>query len=77
MPKLSPDKSSLCEADIIHFNQNAYVKSRTILDAVRTIDDILEHTQRKRMNRLLVAIDFQKAFWLSQSQIYVQGTFCI
>ena len=26
--------------DIIHHNQNAYVKGRTILDAVRTIDDI-------------------------------------
>lgn len=48
--------------DIIHFNQNAYVKGRTILDAVRTIDDILEYTQRKGINGLLVAIDFQKAF---------------
>ena len=26
--------------EIIHFNQNAYVKGRTIFDAVRTIDDI-------------------------------------
>lgn len=49
-------------AEIIHFNQNAYVKGRTILDAVRTIDDILEYTERKKINGLLVAIDFQKAF---------------
>ncbi|KAL9962019.1 hypothetical protein ACROYT_G031074 [Oculina patagonica] len=35
-------------AEIIHFNQNAYVKGRTILDAVRTIDDILEYTERKK-----------------------------
>ena len=33
--------------EIIHFNQNAYVKGRTIFDAVRTIDDILEYTERK------------------------------
>ena len=35
-------------AEIIHFNQNAYVKGRTILDAVRTIDVILEYTERKK-----------------------------
>ena len=42
-------------AEIIHLNQNAYVKGRTILDAVRTIDDILEYTERKKINGLLVA----------------------
>ena len=48
--------------EIKHFNQNAYVKGRTILDAVRTKDDILGYTERKNISRLLVAIDFQKAF---------------
>ena len=48
--------------EIIHFNQNAYVKGRTILDAVRAIDDILEYTERENISGLLVAIDFQKAF---------------
>ena len=48
--------------EIIHFNQNAYVKGRMILDAVRAIDDILEYTERKNISGLLVAIDFQKAF---------------
>ena len=48
--------------EIIHFNQNAYVKGRMIFDAVRTIDDIMEFTERYEMNGLLVAIDFQKAF---------------
>ena len=48
--------------EIIHFNQNAYVQGRTIFDAVRTIDDIMEFTERYQMNGLLVAIDFQKAF---------------
>ena len=44
--------------EIIHFNQNAHVKGRTIFDAVRTIDDIMEFTERYQMNGLLVAIDF-------------------
>ena len=48
--------------EIIHFNQNAYVNARTIFDAVRTIDDILEYTERNKINGLLAAIDFQKAF---------------
>jgi len=43
-------------------NQNAFIKGRTILDAVRTIDDILEYLERKKINGLLVAVDFQKAF---------------
>ena len=34
--------------DIIHHNQNAYVKGRSILDAVRTIDDIFEYTERRK-----------------------------
>ena len=29
---------------------------------MRTIDDILEYTERKNISGLLVAIDFQKAF---------------
>ena len=48
--------------DIIHHNQKAYVKGRTILDVVRTIDDIFEYTKREKINGVLVAIDFKKAF---------------
>ena len=48
--------------DIIHHNQNAYVKGRTILDAVRTIDDIFEYTKTEKINGVLVAIDFKNAF---------------
>ena len=47
--------------EIIHFNQNAYVKGKTIFDAVRTIVNIMEFTERYQMNGLLVAIDFKKA----------------
>ena len=47
---------------IIHFNQCAYVKGRTIFDAVRTVQDILEYTERFKINGKLIAIDFKKAF---------------
>ena len=48
--------------EIIHHSQNAYVKGRTIFDAVRTIDDIIKLTSSNNMGSLLVAIDFEKAF---------------
>ena len=49
--------------DIIHHNQNAYVlKGKSIFDAVRTIDDILEFTERKKIKGLMLATDFKKAF---------------
>ena len=47
---------------IIHHNQHAYVKGRTINDAIRTIDDILVYTERYGINGKMLAIDFQKAF---------------
>ena len=47
---------------IIHQNQHAYVKGRTINYAIRTIDDILVYTERYGINGKMLAIDFQKAF---------------
>ena len=47
---------------IIHFNQCAYVKGRPIFDVVRTVEDILEYTERFKINGKLIAIDFKKAF---------------
>ncbi|KAL9967827.1 hypothetical protein ACROYT_G026124 [Oculina patagonica] len=47
---------------IIHYNQSAYVKDRTICDAVRSIEDILEYTKRYQIEGRLVSIDFKKAF---------------
>ena len=43
--------------DIIHHNQNTYVRGKSIFDAVRTIDDILEFTERKKIKGLMLAID--------------------
>ena len=47
---------------VIHHNQHAYVKGRTINDAIRTIDDVLEYTERYGLNGKMIAVDFQKAF---------------
>ena len=49
-------------SDIIHHNQNAYDKGKSIFDAVRSIDDILEFTERKKIKGFMLAIDFKKAF---------------
>ena len=47
---------------IIHPDQNAFVKGRSIFDAVRTIDDLVEYTKQKGVSGILVPIDFEKAF---------------
>ena len=37
------------------------VKGKSIFDAVRAKDDILEFTEREKIQGLMVAIDFKKA----------------
>ena len=36
--------------NIIHYNQCAYVKGRTIFDAVRTIEDVMEFSERYKLS---------------------------
>ena len=45
-------------------NQNGFIKGLSILDAVRTIDDVLEIGKIMMQNEsgILLAIDFEKAF---------------
>ena len=47
---------------IIRADQNAFVKGRSIFDAVRTIDDMVDFTKRNNLSGLLIAMDFEKAF---------------
>ena len=47
---------------VINEDQYAYVKNRTIFDAVRSIDDTMEYTRINQVPGLMVAIDFEKAF---------------
>ena len=49
-------------SSIIHYNQSAYVKDRTICDVVRSIEDILDYTKRYQIEGRLVSKDFKKAF---------------
>ena len=46
---------------LVHHSQNAFIKGRSIFDAIRTIDDILEYAKRNNRPGILVAIDFEKA----------------
>ena len=48
--------------ELIHHNQNGFVKGRSVFDTVRTIDDLLELAQITNKSGILVAIDFEKAF---------------
>ena len=48
--------------NIIHFNQSAYVKGRTIFDAVGTIEDVMEFSKRYSIDGRMVCIHFKKAF---------------
>ena len=48
--------------DLIHHNQNAYIKGRSIFDAVRTIEDAIDYTKRTDISGMLITIDFEKAF---------------
>ena len=43
-------------------NQNGFIKGRSILDAVRTIDDVFEICKIMNQSGILLAIDFEKAF---------------
>ena len=52
----------LPEINIIHENQCAYVKGRTIFDAVRSIGDIMEYTKLNNIPGLMTTFDFKKAF---------------
>ena len=66
--------------EIVHHNQNGFIKGKSIFDVVRTIDDILELAETTNRSGILVAIDFEKAFnSLYHSFLFLQWikTFCI
>ena len=47
---------------VIHPSQNAFVKGRSIFNAITTIDDIVDYTKRNSWSGFMIAIDFEKAF---------------
>ena len=46
--------------DIINQNQCAYVKGRTIFDAIRSINDVMEYTKLNNIPGLMTSFDFKK-----------------
>ena len=68
--------------NIIHYNQCAYVKGRTIFDAVTTIEDVMEFSERYNLEGRIVCVDFKKAFdtvsrhfFISYSNFFGFGSF--
>ena len=48
--------------EIIHENKSAYVKGRTIFDAVRSINDVMEYSKLHNIPGLMTTFDFKKVF---------------
>ena len=48
--------------DLIHLNQNGFIKGRSIQDGVLMIEDILEFAKFTDHSGILLATDFEKAF---------------
>ena len=47
---------------VIHYDQNAFVKGRTIFDAVCTISDVMEFAKMRDCQSIMTTIDFEKPF---------------
>ena len=48
--------------DIVSADQTAYVKGRNITLNIRIIQDAIEYTKQKKMQKILLFLDFEKAF---------------
>ena len=48
--------------DIVSADQTAYVKGRNITQNIRIIQDAIEYTKQKKMQKILLFLDFEKAF---------------
>ena len=58
-------------ANIINYDQTAYVKGRFIGESIRLIDDILYHAEHKNLDGILFPVDMEKAFdFLEHSFIF-------
>ena len=48
--------------ELIHDNQSGYIPGRWIGENIRSILDIMQYTQSKKLPGILLFIDFEKAF---------------
>ena len=73
--------------EVIHFNQNAFAKGRTIFDAVTTIDDVIGYARYKEkafdslnlnhLLRVLHAFNFGPSFILWIRVLYNNASSCV
>ena len=48
--------------DIVSADQTAYVKGRNITQNIQIVQDAIEYTKQKKMQKILLFLDFEKAF---------------
>ena len=48
--------------EIVHEDQNGFIKDRGAHFIIRTISDIIEYTDAKQLPGILVSLDYSKAF---------------
>jgi len=46
----------------IHYNQSGYILGRNICDNICSVLDIMDYARAKKLPRILLFIDFDKAF---------------
>ena len=63
--------------NIIHHSQCIYVKGRTIHDAVRTIEDVMEFSERYNIEGKMICIDSKKAFDTASRDFFIRYIVCL
>ena len=62
MSKCNAERLKKVLPKIIHENQVGFIKGRNIIDAIRTILDILSDTVKRNIGGIILTIDYEKAF---------------
>ena len=60
--KLLAERLKLFLPKLVHSDQKGFVSGRNISDANRLIQDIIEYSDRNRLNSAVIFLDYKKAF---------------
>lgn len=60
--KVIAEKMKSLLPKLIHYNQSGYTPGRNINENIRSSFDIMDYTKAKKLPRILLFIDFEKAF---------------
>ena len=61
--------------EVISYDQNGYIKNRFIGENIRTIADVIEHTNKNNESGMIALLDFEKAFD-TVNWDFLQNTLC-